>query len=187
MLEEVGEPYELHVLDLNKGEQRQPEYLAINPMGKVPALEHDGAVITEVGAICLYLADAFPKTGLAPSIGDPQRGPFLRWMFFQGNCLEPALIDNALGREPGKPSMMPYGDLQTTVDTVAQAVSREPWVLGDRFSAVDVYLGSAIRWTLHFGILPDRPEFRGYVARISERPAFKRAEAKDKEIQDRQS
>jgi glutathione S-transferase len=187
MLEEVGEPYELHILDLKKGEQRQPEYLAINPMGKVPALEHDGALITEVGAICLYLGDAFPKAGLAPAIGDPLRGPYLRWMFFQGNCLEPALIDKALGREPGNPSMMPYGDLDTTVDTVAKAVSKEPWVLGDRFSALDVYLGSAIRWTLQFGILPERPEFSSYVARLLERPACKRAMSKDKEIQDRQS
>jgi len=187
MLEELGEPYELHVLDLKKGEQRQPAYLAINPMGKVPALEHDGALITEVGAICTYLADAYPKAGLAPAIGDPLRGPYLRWMFFQGNCLEPALIDRALKREPGTPSMMPYGDVDTTVETVARAVARGPWALGDRFTALDVYLGSAIRWTLHFGILPERPEFTSYVARLGERPALQRATAKDKEIQDRQS
>lgn len=187
MLEEVGEPYEIHVLDLKKGEQRLPAYLAINPMGKVPALEHDGALITEVGAICLYLADAFPKAGLAPAIGDPLRGPYVRWMFFQGNCLEPALIDKALGREPGSPSMMPYGDLETTVETVAQAVAKGPWALGDRFSSLDVYLGSAIRWTMQFGLLPERPEFTSYVERLAKRPALQRAMAKDKEIQDRQS
>ncbi|MGD9806036.1 MAG: glutathione S-transferase family protein [Hyphomicrobiaceae bacterium] len=187
MLEEVGEPYELHIVDLKKGEQRQPDYLAINPMGKVPALEHDGVLVTEVGAICLYLADAYPKAALAPAIGDPQRGPYLRWMFFQGNCLEPALIDKALGREPGSPSMMPYGDIETTIETVAQAVAKGPWALGDRFSALDVYLGSAIRWTMQFGLLPERPEFTSYVTRLLERPALQRAIAKDKEIQDRQS
>ena len=118
MLEELGEPYELALLDLKKGEQRQPAYLAVNPMGKVPALIHDGVLITEVGAICTYLADAYPRAGLAPAVDDPLRGPYLRWMFFQGNCLEPALIDRALKREPGQASMMPYGDVDTTVETV---------------------------------------------------------------------
>jgi glutathione S-transferase len=187
MLEELAEPYELNILDLKKGEQRQPAYLAINPMGKVPALEHDGVLVTEVGAICLYLADAYPKAGLAPGIGDRLRGPYVRWMFFQGNCLEPALIDKALGREPGSPSMMPYGDFDTTIETVAQAVAKGPWALGDRFSALDVYLGSAIRWSMQFGLLPERSEFTSYVARLFERPALKRAVAKDKEIQDRKS
>ena len=102
MLEEVGAPYELRVLDLQAGDQLKPAFLAINPMGKVPTIEHDGAVITEVGAICTYLADAFPAAGLAPPVGDPMRGPYLRWMFFQGNCLEPAIVDHALKREPGR-------------------------------------------------------------------------------------
>ena len=183
MLEELGEPYELHVLDLKKGEQRQPAFLAINPMGKVPALEHDGVLVTEVGAICAYLADAYPKANLAPVIGDPQRGPYLRWMFFQGNCLEPALIDKALKREPGQASMMPYGDLDTTVQTVAKAIAKGPWFLGDRFTALDVYFGSAIRWTMQFGLLPPLPEFTSYAARLADRPALQRAEAKDKAIQ----
>ncbi|MDX2154929.1 MAG: glutathione S-transferase [Hyphomicrobiaceae bacterium] len=183
MLEELGQPYELHVLDLKKGEQRQPAYLGVNPMGKVPALEHDGVLVTEVGAICLYLADAYPSAGLAPAIGDPLRGPYVRWMFFQGNCLEPALVDKALKREPGQASMMPYGDLDTTVETVAKAVAKRPWFLGDRFTALDVYFGSAIRWTVQFGLLPPRPELTSYVARLATRPALQRAEAKDKEIQ----
>lgn len=182
MLEEIGAPYELHVLDLQKGEQRQPGYLAINPMGKVPALEHDGILVTEVGAICLYLADAFPDAGLAPAIGDPLRGPFLRWMFFQGNCLEPAIVDRALKREPGPPSLVPYGDFDTTVNVVARQVAPGPWFLGERFTAADVYLGSAIRWTMQFGILPERPEFKAYVARLAERPALQRANAKEAEI-----
>jgi len=182
MLEELGEPYELKLLDLKKGEQRQPAYLAVNPMGKVPALIHDGVLITEVGAICTYLADAYPRAGLAPAVDDPLRGPYLRWMFFQGNCLEPALIDRALKREPGQASMMPYGDVDTTVETVARAVAKGPWFLGDRFTALDVYFGSAIRWTLQFGILPARPEFTAYRDRLMQRPAYSRAEAKDGEL-----
>lgn len=182
MLEELGEPYSLHIVDLKSGEQRQSAFLAINPMGKVPALEHNGVMVTEAGAICLYLADAFPRAGLAPAIGDPLRGPYLRWMFFQGNCLEPALIDKALEREPGQASMMPYGDLETTVETVARAVAKGPWFLGDRFTALDVYFGSAIRWTTQFGLLPAWPEFADYISRLEERPALKRALAKDAEI-----
>ena len=179
MLEEVGEPYDLNVLDLKAGDQRKPAYLAINPMGKVPALEHNGQLITEVGAICLYLADAFLKAGLAPAIGDPLRGPYLRWMFFQGNAFEPAIIDKALKREPGPPSTLPYGDFDTTIETVAKAVAKGPWFLGDRFTALDVYFGSAIRWTTLFGLCPDRPEFRAYITRLGERPAAKRAAARD--------
>ena len=179
MLEEIGEPYELNILNLKEGENRKPAYLAINPMGKVPALEHDGQIITEVGAICLYLADAFPKAGLAPAIGDPQRGAYLRWMFFQGNCFEPAIIDKALKREPGAQAMSPYGDFDTTIDVVAKAVAKGPWFLGDRFTALDVYFGSAIHWTTMFGLCPDRPEFASYIARLTARPAAKRAAARD--------
>lgn len=187
MLEELGVPYELHVLDLKAGDQRKAGYLAINPMGKVPALEHDGTLITEVGAICAYLADAFPAAGLAPAIGDPLRGPYLRWMFFQGNAFEPAIIDRALKREPGPASTLPYGDFDTAIGTVAQALGAGPWFLGNRFTALDVYFGSAIRWTTEFGLLPPRPEFSALIARIKARPAFQRAQAKDSEILARQS
>ncbi|MFM9939111.1 MAG: glutathione S-transferase family protein [Hyphomicrobiaceae bacterium] len=187
MLEEIGEPYDLHVLDLKKGEQRQPAYLAINPMGKVPALEHDGQLITEVGAICLYLADAFPKAKLAPAIGDIRRGPYLRWMFFQGNAFEPAIVDRALKRDAASPMMLPYGDFDTTIATVAAALKKGPWFLGDTFSALDVYFGSAIRWTTEFGLCPPRPEFTGLIERIAKRPAFLRAKAKDSEIAARQT
>lgn len=179
MLEEVGAPYELKVLDLQKGEQLTPEFLAINPMGKVPTIVHDGVTITEVGAICTYLADLFPAAGLAPAIDDPQRGPFLRWMFFQGNCLEPAMIDHALKREPGGRGMMPYGRYETTVDTLEKAIEKGPWFLGERYSAADVYVGSAIGWALQFKLLPEREAFKRYVARLDERPARKRAKEID--------
>jgi glutathione S-transferase len=182
MLEELGQPYDLHVLDLKAGDQLSPAYLAINPMGKVPALEHEGQIITEVGAICFYLADAFPLAALAPAIGDPLRAPYVRWMFYQGNCLEPAVIDRAMKREPGMRAMSPYGDFDTVVDVVARAVAGGPWFLGDRFSALDVYFGSAIRWTTQFGLLPERPEFSAYIARLTERPALLRALQKDKDL-----
>ncbi len=182
MLEEVGAPYELRVLDLQAGEQLKPAFLAINPMGKVPTIEHNGAVITEVGAICTYLADAFPAAGLAPPVGDPLRGPYLRWMFFQGNCLEPAIIDHALKREPGRRGMMPYGDYETTVGTLEKAIETGPWFLGARYSAADVYVGSAIAWGLQFKLLPERDTFKRYVARLAERPARQRAIAIDGKI-----
>jgi glutathione S-transferase len=182
MLEEIGAPYELEVMDLQKEEQHRPAYLAINPMGKVPAIEHDGAVITEVGANCTYLADAFSAAGLAPAIGDPLRGAYLRWMFFQGNCLEPAMIDHAMKREPGRRGMMPYGDYETTVVALEKAVEKGPWFLGERYSAADVYVGSAIAWGLQFQLLPERDAFKRYAARLAERPARQRAVAIDEKI-----
>lgn len=182
MLEEVGAPYELRVLDLQKDEQRGAEFLAINPMGKVPTIEHNSGTITEVGAICTYLADAFPGAGLAPPVGDPLRGPYLRWMFFQGNCLEPAMIDHALKREPGRRGMMPYGDYETTVDTLEKAIEKGPWFLGERYSAADVYVGSALAWGMQFQLLPERETFKRYAERLHERPAYKRAVAIDEKI-----
>ena len=182
MLEEIGAPYELRVLDLKAGDQLKPAFLAINPMGKVPTIEHDGAVVTEVGAICTYLADAFPAAGLAPPVGDPLRGAYLRWMFFQGNCLEPAIVDHALKREPGNRAMMPYGDYETTVGVVEKAIEKGPWFLGERYSAADVYVGSAISWGLQFKLLPERDAFKRYVERLHRRPAHARAIAIDGKI-----
>ena len=182
MMEELGVPYELRVLNMKKGEQRQAAHLARNPMGKVPVLEHNGGIVTEGGAICTYLADTFPAAGLAPAIGDPLRGPYLRWMFFAGTAFEPAIVDRALKREPGTPSMMPYGDVDTTIEVAAQAVAKGPWLLGDRFSAADVHFGAGIRWTTMFGILPKRPEFTAYITRLETRPALQRATAKDVEL-----
>ncbi len=167
---------------LQAGDQLKPAFLAINPMGKVPTIEHDGVVITEVGAICTYLADAFPAAGLAPPVNDPMRGPYLRWMFFQGNCLEPAIVDHALKREPGNRAMMPYGDYETTVGAVEKAIEKGPWFLGDRYSAADVYVGSAITWGLQFKLLPERDTFKRYAARLAERPARQRAVAIDEKI-----
>ena len=183
MLEEIGEPYDIHLLSMKKGENREPTYLAVNPMGKVPALRHGEAVITEVAAICLYLADAFPQAGLTVPIGDPRRGPFLKWLFFGPGALEPAVIDRSHKRAEEAPrGMLPYGDFETTMNVLAKAVEPGPWLLGDRFTAADVVIGANLRWGIHFKLIPERPEFQAYIARIAERPAAKRADAKDKEL-----
>ena len=182
MLEEVGAPFRMELLDLSRGEQKEPTYLAVNPMGKVPAIVHRGVVITEVAAICCYLADAFPGAGLAPAIGDPQRGTYLRWLIFEPACLEPAIVDRMLERPPGPPRALGYGDFDTTMDVVARAVTPGPNLLGERFSTADVLIGSALRWGTMIGSVPQRPEFAGYIERLNARPALQRAEARNQEL-----
>jgi glutathione S-transferase len=182
MLEELGQPFELVVLDMKKGEQREPAYLAVNPMGKVPAVKHGDTIITESAAICTYLADEFPAAKLAPAIGDPARGTYLRWMFFHGSAFEPAVIDHALKREPGSRQMLPYGDYDTTMNVLAGALAKGPYLLGETFSAADVQMGSNLRWTMQFGIVPQRPEFVSYVERLKQRPALIRALARDEKL-----
>jgi glutathione S-transferase len=182
MLEEVGEPYAVHPLNLQKGENRQAPYLAVNPMGKVPALDHDGVVVTEAAAICSYLADAFPKAGLAPPPGDRQRGPYLKWLFFGAGCLEPAVIDRLLKREPGSKGMMGYGDFDGLIEVLAKALERGPYLLGESFTAADVVIGSGLNWGLMTQAIPERPEFAGYRQRLSARPAWQRVVAQDAEL-----
>ena len=138
LLEELDADYDLHLLNMKAGEQRQPAYLAINPMGKVPALRHGDALVAEQGAVFLYLADLFPAAGLAPSIGDPLRGPYLRWLFFYGSSFEPAIVDRAMKREPAAPSTSPYGDYDTMLKTLTDQLAKGSYLLGERFSAADV-------------------------------------------------
>lgn len=182
LLEELGVPYDLHVLDMKAGEQRRPAYLAVNPMGKVPALRHGDAVVTEQGAIFLYLADLFPEAGLAPAIGDPLRGPFLRWLFYYGSSFEPAVVDRAMERAPGAAAMSPYGDFETVLETVVGQLRRGPYLLGETVSAADVLWGSGLRWTTMFKLVPEGPEIAAYLARMQARPAVSRAAAKDAEL-----
>ena len=183
MLEEIGEPFDIHLLHFQKSEHREPDYLAINPMGKVPALKHGDVVITEAAAICLYLADAFPKAGLTVPIGDPRRGPFLKWLFFGPSVIEPAVTDRAFKRAEEAPrAALGYGDFETTMDVTAKAVERGPYLLGDRFTAADAVIGSTLRWAMMFKLIPERPEFLAYTDRLAQRPALKRAEARDKEL-----
>jgi glutathione S-transferase len=183
MLEEVGEPYDLHVLKLMEGEQRQPDYLAINPMGKVPALKHGDVVVTEAAAICTYLADAFPKAGLSIPIGDPRRGVYLKWLFFSPGCLEPAITDRAFPRvEQPRRGMLGYGDFETVMSVIAKAVSGGRYLMGEQFTAADVVLGSTLRWGMMFDLLPKQPEFVDYVGRLEQRPALQRATELDQQL-----
>ena len=183
LFEELGAPeHELKVFDLKKGDHKSPEYLAINPMGKVPAISHKGTVITEIAAIAFYLADLFPKAGLAPAIGDPARGTYLRWSVFYHACVEPAVIDHAFKRPPAPASTLPYGTYEDTVNALAGALAKGPYLLGERFSAADVVVGSGVRYLLMFKLLPDRPEFTGYAERLGARAALQRAQVKDAEL-----
>ena len=184
MLEELGQPYDVKLIRLSEGENLKPDYLAINPMGKVPALAHRGTVITEVAAICTYLADEFPQTKLNIPVGTPQRGQYLKWLFFAPGALEPAVIDRAAPRkEPARRAMLGYGDFNMTMDVVANAVAKGPWLMGEQFTAADVVIGSNVRWGMMFKMVPERKEFIDYAARVAARPAAQRAEAKDKEWQ----
>jgi glutathione S-transferase len=183
MLEEVGEPYDIHLLKLSEGDQHKPEYLAVNPQGKVPALQHKGVIFTEVAAICAYLADEFPKARLAVPIGDPRRGVYFQWLFFGPSCIEPAMTDRAFPRkEPPRAQAIGYRDLDTLMDLVAQALKRGPYLLGDQFTAADVVIGSTLRWGMLFKLIPDRPGFADYVARLSARPAMQRATEMDQAL-----
>ena len=183
MLEELDEPYDLHVLNLAKEEQRAPDYLAINPMGKVPALQHGDAIITEAAAICTYLADEFPHARLNIPVGDPRRGPYLKWLFFSPSCIEPAMIDRVSPRkEPPRRSMVGYGDFDTVMNVVATALAKGPYLLGEQFTAADIVVGSTLRWGMMFKLIPERAEFRAYVDRLQARPALQRATALDQEL-----
>jgi glutathione S-transferase len=176
MLEEVGRPYETVILDYATT-LKAPEYLAINPMGKVPALRHGDTVVTEGGAICAYLADAFPDAGLAPPPGDRRRGPYYRWMFFAAGPIDAAVTNKSLGFEvkPEAERMAGYGNMATVLDTMEAAVSKTPYIAGDTFTAADVFFGSQIGWGMQFGSIERRPAFEDYWNRISSRPAQKRA------------
>ena len=182
LIEELGVPYDLHPLSFDRGDHKASAYLAVNPMGKVPAIRHGQTVVTEQGAVALYLGDLFPETGLAPQMGDPDRGTLLRWLFFYGSCFEPAVIDRALNREPGKPSMMAYGSFDDMFATLSARLARGPWFLGERFTVADALWGSALTWTTMFGLLPKTPDIDAYIARIAARPAAARAKAIDAEL-----
>jgi glutathione S-transferase len=174
MLEEVGAPYRPIVLDYGTT-MKAPDYLAINPMGKVPAIRHRGQVVTECAAICAYLAETFPDAGLLPA--PDRRGAYFRWLFFGAGPLEAAVTNRALGVEvpAERRGMVGYGDFDTVVATLAGRLAEAPYLAGDRFTAADVYTGSQIIWGLQFGTLPDRPAFRPYADRIKDRPARARA------------
>lgn len=178
MLEEVGQPYRTEILDYAAG-MKAPAYLAINPMGKVPAIKHGDVVVTECAAICAYLADAFPEAGLAPPPG--QRGAYYRWLFFSAGPMESAVLNKTIGvtMPEGRERMAGYGTFAAAVDTLESAVAGSEFIAGDKFTAADVYCGGNIGFGLLFGWLEKRPAFEAYWARISARPAHIRAAALD--------
>jgi glutathione S-transferase len=182
LLEELGVPYDLHVLNLRKNEQRDPKYLAVNPMGKVPALLHDGALITDQPAVYLYLADLYPQAGLAPRTGDPLRGPYLRWMVYYGSSFEPAIVDRAQKHQPAPPGTCPYGDFDTMLKTLNDQLAKGPYMLGEKFTAADVLWGIALKWTTGFKLVPPSPQMQAYIERVNSRPAIVRSAAKDEEL-----
>jgi glutathione S-transferase len=182
MLEELGEPFKLEVLSLKAGDQHKPDFLAVNPMGKVPALKDGDVVVTEVAAICCYLADTYPKAKLAPPIGDKRRGAYLKWLFYGPSCLEPAMIDKALGRPPAPRSTAGWADYDTVIEVLRNGVSGREYLLGEQFSAADVVIGSGLRWGMLFKMIPELPEFTTYVGRLKARPAMQRQLAKDEEL-----
>ncbi len=181
LMEELGVPYDLEVLSLKANEQRGAKYLAVNPMGKVPAVLHDGALVTEQPAVYMYLADLYPEKNLAPRIGDPLRGPYLRWMVYYGSSFEPAVVDRSQKHPPAPPSTCPYGDFETMLKTLNDQLSKGPWMLGERFSAADILWGMALRWTTMFNLVPETPEIKRYIERVNALPSLQRASAKDAE------
>jgi len=183
MLEELGEPYDIKLLKLSAGDNLKPEFLSLNPMGKVPTLKHGDTVITESAAICTFLADEYPKAKLNIPVGAPGRGVYLKWLFFGPSCIEPAIIDRASPRkEEARRAMLSYGDFDTVMNVAAKAVEKGPWLMGEQFTAADVIIGANLRWGMIFKMIPERKEFLDYAARIAARPGAQRAEKKDKEM-----
>lgn len=179
VLEEAGAPYDRVRLDLSAGEQKSPQYRAINPMAKVPALTDGPLAVAESGAICAYVAEARPQAGLAPPLGDPARGRYLQWLFFSPGCIEPALLQKSTGVAIS-PASAGFGDFDRVFDVLEEALVKGPWLLGEAFSAADVMIGA----DLHFGmdifkLVPERPALRAYVDRCLGRPALQRAKAID--------
>ena len=174
MLEEVGQPYRVEILDY-RTTMKAPDYLAINPMGKVPAIVHRGQVVTEGAAICAYLADAFPEAGLAPPPGE--RAAYYRWLFFAAGPFDAAIVDKALGHEipPERKAMVGYSNLDAVIGAIEAALADRAYIASDGFSAADCYVGSGLSFHMRFGFVPQTPVFRDYVDRLESRPAFRRA------------
>jgi glutathione S-transferase len=179
LLEELKVPYELHVLNMKTGEQRQPAYLAINPLGKVPAVRVGDTLVTEQGAIYLYLADLFPEAGLAPDLTDPDRGAYVRWLFIYGSCFEPAVVDHYMKRDPGSLNETPYASYASLINMLEAALEKGPYLLGERFTAADLLWGIALRWTTMFGLVEARPAFQAYMNQIGSRASIQKVSDED--------
>lgn len=176
MLEECGANYRIVPIDFAKGEHKAPEFLKLNPMGKLPTIVHRGTVVTETPAIIAYLADIHPQANLAPPIGDPARGSYYRWLFFGGSCFEPAILDTATKRAAPDPGMAGYGSYEQVLNALKTALTPGPYLLGDHFTAADVYVGSELNWAMMFGApgLKGEKVFDDYVARLTQRETYKK-------------
>src|SRR5690349_539674 len=175
LMEETGQPYDRVLIDLSKGAQKTPEYLAINPMGKVPALQDGEVTLGEAAAICAYVAERYPQAKLAPATGDPLRAKYLYWLFFGPSCVEPAMVQLATKVEMN-PTSAGWGDAQRVFDVLDATLSKGPWLLGENFSAADIVIGSGLNFAVRlFKMAPSRPSFERYLDACAGRPAFQRA------------
>ena len=181
MLEEVGEPYDTEIVTYDR--MKDDAYLAVNPMGKVPAITHRGKIVTECAAICAYLADVFPQAALGPK--DDEKADYYRWLFYAAGPLEQAVTNNyaKFTPSPEQGRMFGYGNYDTAIDVLDKLLASRDYVCGDRFTAADVYVGSAVMWGTQFGTMPQRDSFAGYAGRLRNREAFQRATQKDDEAQ----
>ncbi|MGE0183387.1 MAG: glutathione S-transferase family protein [Parvularculaceae bacterium] len=171
MNEELGGVCELKLINLRKGEGRTPEFLKLNPMGKLPALSYKGSAVTEAAAICAFLADLYPEKGLAPAPNDAKRGVYYRWMFFAPSCIEPMMLDRLGKVTRENTTAAGHGDYERVMASINQALSSSPWILGEKFSAVDVVMGSTLFFATMFGAIPKEGRIKDYVERVTARPA----------------
>ena len=179
LLDALGAPYTLHVMNFKAGEHRRPDYLRINPLGKVPAVTHGDALITEQGAIYTYLADLFPEAGLAPTLDDPLRGPYLRWMFLYGNCVEPAIVDRFMERPEAPQAMSPYGSYDAVLDLILMQLNPGPYLFGTRFTAADVLWGTSLGWLTAFKLVPEEGPIKAYLKAVGARIDIAKIQAAD--------
>ena len=179
LLEELGAPFDLHVVNLKAGEARTPAFLRVNPLGKVPAVKHGEALITEQVAVFLYLADLCPAAKLAPALDDARRGPYLRWLVTYGSCFEPAVVDRAMKREPAQRGMSPYGTFEELFAVLITQLETSPYLLGAQISAADLLWGIGLAWTTQFKLIPEHPAVAAYVGRVMSRPAAVKVREED--------
>lgn len=187
MLEEIGCPYDIELLEFDAS-MRAPAYLAINPMGKVPAIRHGDQVVTETAAICVYLAEAFPEAGLLPAPAD--RGAYYRWLFFTAGCLEHAYVNHAAGWNPSTPEArrgFGYGSYERVLDTLSSLLCGRTYVAGDRFSTADLFLAAHLNWGMMTGAIEKRSEFEEYRDAHINRPAALRAREQAQELMTRKA
>ncbi len=181
MNEELGGVCDVKLVDMQKGEQKSPDFLKINPMGKIPALMHGGVAVTEAAAICAYLADAFPQSGLAPASNDPKRGAYFRWMFFAPACIEPMMLDKFANIARENTASVGYGSEADVLGAVKTAIAEGPFLLGEKFTAADVVFGSTLNFAVMFGAIENTEPFASYTDRLKLRPAFRRSVEKNME------